>query len=188
MEKSKISRRKFVGTAALGAGSLAILSSSKLFAAEVALTPVVQNVWKQGREYIMDFAKAMPADKYGFKPTEEVFSFAGQLLHLADTNYWVFSTIKGEKPFRSEDDSKAEGKTKEEVVKILEESFAYGDDVISGFTDASIVEEVGGRRKLANWKRILFCAEHITHHRGQIVTYLRLNGIVPPKYRSGFYG
>ncbi|MFA9454721.1 MAG: DinB family protein [Candidatus Aminicenantaceae bacterium] len=45
-----------------------------------------------------------------------------------------------------------------------------------------------GKNKLAAWKLVLFCVDHITHHRGQTVVYLRLNGIKPPQYRSGFFG
>ena len=76
MENSKISRRHFVGTTALGAGCLALTSSSRLFASEsTSLAPVLKNVWDKAKEYTMEFTKAMPDEKYGFKPTEEVFSF-----------------------------------------------------------------------------------------------------------------
>ena len=55
--------------------------------------------------------------------------------------------------------------------------------------DAAAEAEVSmGKRKLSAWKVILFCADHISHHRGQAVVYLRLNGIKPPQYRSGFFG
>ena len=190
MSQSKISRRKFVGTAALGTGTLALTASTRLFAGgSPEIAPVIQNVWEQSTAYLMDFAEAMPENKYGFKPTDEVFSFAEQLLHLAGTNYWVFSTMKGEKPPGSEEDLKAEGKSKGEVVNMLKESFAYGKDVISGMTEEKAAAEISmGRNKMAAWKMLLFCADHITHHRGQIVTYLRLNGIKPPAYRSGFFG
>jgi uncharacterized damage-inducible protein DinB len=61
--------------------------------------------------------------------------------------------------------------------------------VISGLTEKTATEEISmGRNKLAKWKTLLFCAEHIAHHRGQIVVYLRLNGITPPQYKSGFFG
>lgn len=190
MERSDISRRKFVGTAALGAGFLAVSPTSRLFAAESTdVAPVLKRVWAQAKAYLMDFTKAMPDEKYGFKPTDEVFSFSEQLLHLAGSNYWFFSTVKGEKPPKSEDAFKPEGKTKADVIKLLEESFAYGDPVIEGLTEKSAFEEISfGRGKLALWKIIMFAVDHITHHRGQIVVYLRLNGIKPPQYRSGLFG
>ncbi len=190
MEKSKISRRQFVGTAALGAGCLAISSSSQLFASGSAtLAPVLKNVWKQAKEYTVEFANAMPDEKYTFKPTPEVFSYAEQALHVIGSNFWFFSTLKGEKPPKPEDALKSEGKTKNDVIKLLEESHAYGDEVMNVLTDEIAKEEVTtGQTKLAKWKIILFCVDHMTHHRGQMVVYLRLNGIKPPQYRSGFYG
>ena len=117
------------------------------------------------------------------------FLFSEQLLHLAGSNYWFFSALKGAKPSQAEDAFKSEGKTKSDVVKLLEESFAYGDEVINGLTNTIANEEVTvGKNKMAKWKAILFCVDHITHHRGPIVVYLRLKGIKPPQYRCGFFG
>lgn len=190
MKKLKISRRKFVEAAALGAGSWAILSSSRLLASESStMAPVLKNVWNQAKEYTMEFAEAMPDGKYVFKPTEEVFSFADQLLHVAGANYWFFARIKGEKSPQPEDAFKSEGKTRDDVVKLLKESFVYGDQVMNELTDKMLNEEITmGENKLMMWKLILFLSDHITHHRGQMVVYLRLNGIKPPQYRSGFFG
>ena len=190
MGKPKISRRQFVGKTALGIGCLAAGSTSKLFAGESSsMVPVMQNVWKQAKAYTMEFAEAMTDEKYGFKPTEEVFSFAEQLLHLAGGNYWFFATIKGEKSPKSEEDFKPEGKSKTDVIKIVEESFAFGDEVVGGLTDDLAHKEItAGKNKLIVWKILMFCVDHITHHRGQMVVYLRLNGIKPPQYRSGFFG
>ncbi len=190
MGNPKISRRQFVGTTALGIGCLAAGSTSKLFADESSsMVPLMQNVWKQAKAYTMEFAEAMPEEKYGFKPTEEVFSFAEQLLHLAGANFWFFASIKGEKPPQPEEALNAEGKTKKDVVDMVEESFAFGDTVIDGLTDKILHEEVAmGENKLVVWKLLLFSSDHLTHHRGQLVVYLRLNGIKPPQYRSGFFG
>ncbi len=190
MQRSSFSRRQFVGSTALGVGVLALGPSARITAAS-SVPPAVtlQAVWKQSKAYMMEFAAAMPEDKYGFKPTEEVFSFAEQLLHLAGANYWFFSAIKGGQPPVSEDALKAEGKSGAEVKKLLEDSFAFGDGIVADLDDASAAVDVTmGKNKLAAWKLVLFCADHITHHRGQAVVYLRLNGIKPPQYRSGFFG
>jgi uncharacterized damage-inducible protein DinB len=189
MKKSKISRRQFVGTTALGAGCLALSSSSRLFASgSASMVPVLKNVWKQAKEYTVEFANAMPDEKYEFKPAPEVFSYAEQTLHVIGSNFWFFSSLKGEKPPKPEDAFKSEGKSKNDIIKLLEESHAYGDEVINGLTDDIANEEItAGRTKLAKWKIILFCIDHMTHHRGQMVVYLRLNGIKPPQFRSGFY-
>jgi len=189
MKKSGISRRKFVGTVAAGAGTLTIASASRLFAAgSASMAPTLKNVWIKAKEYTIEFAQAMPDDKYGFKPTQEVFSFADQLLHIAGSNYWFFSALKGEKPPVPEEALKSEGKSKDDVVKILKESFALGDAYVEGLTDTVANEELAvGKNKIIKWKLVLFAVDHLSHHRGQLVVYLRLNGIKPPEYRSGFW-
>ncbi len=190
MKRSKISRRRFVGTTALGMGCLASALPSRLLASDsFPMVPTLKKVWEQAKAYTVEFAEAMPEEKYGFKPTEEVFSYAGQLLHLAGGNYWFFATMKGEKSPQPEDAFKPEGKTKSDVVSMVGESFAFGDGVVSTLTEDAVQKEVAwGKNKLALWKVFLFCVDHITHHRGQMVVYLRLNGITPPQYRSGFFG
>lgn len=189
MKESKISRRQFVSTTALGAGCLAFASSSRLFASgSGSMASALKNVWKQAKEYTLDFVNAMPDEKYEFKPTPEVFSYTEQALHVIGSNFWFFSTLKGEKPPKPEDALKSEGKTKSDIIKLLEESHAYADEVINSLSDEIASEEItAGRIKLAKWKVILFCIDHMTHHRGQMVVYLRLNGIKPPQFRSGYY-
>ncbi len=190
MTQSTISRRKFVTTSALGAGCLAVASSSKLFAGgESDFIPTVKKVWAKSKESFLEFAKAMPDEKYGFKPTEEVMSFAEQVLHTIGGSYWFFAALKGEKPPKSEDALKADGKTKADVIKLVEEADAYADEFMNGLTETIAHEEAKmGENALAKWKMILFGIDHITHHRGQLVVYLRLNGIKPPQYRSGYFG
>lgn len=190
MGNPKISRRHFVGTTALGIGCLAAGPASRLFASDSStMVPALKNVWKQTKEYTMEFAEAMPDENYGFKPTEEVFSFAEQLLHLAGGNYWFFASIKGEKPPQPEEALKSEGKTKNDIIELVKESFVFGDAVVEELTDKILHKEVAmGENKLVVWKLLLFCVDHISHHRGQMVVYLRLNGIKPPQYRSGFFG
>lgn len=189
MKKPGISRRRFVGTVAAGAGTLTLGSASRLFASgPESMVPTLKSVWLKAKEYTMEFAQAMPDDQYGFKPTKEVFSFADQLLHIAGSNYWFFSALKGEKP-PPEEALKSEGKSKDDVLKILKESFALGDGYVEGLTDAVANEELEvGKNKIIKWKLILFAVDHLSHHRGQMVVYLRLNGIKPPQYRSGFWG
>jgi uncharacterized damage-inducible protein DinB len=190
MTQTKISRRKFVAATALGAGGLAMTSSSQLFAGGKSdFIPTVKNVWAKSKESFLEFVKAMPEDKYGFKPTAEVMSFAEQVLHTIGGNYWFFATLKGEKPPKGEEAFKAEGKTKADIIKIVEEADAYADEFFNGLTEKIAHEEAKmGENTIAKWKLILFGLDHITHHRGQLVVYLRLNGIKPPQYRSGYFG
>jgi uncharacterized damage-inducible protein DinB len=87
-----------------------------------------------------------------------------------------------------EEELRSEGKSKEDVLKILKESFALGDGYVEGLTDEVANEELAvGKNKIIKWKLVLFAVDHLSHHRGQMVVYLRLNGIKPPQYRSGFW-
>lgn len=190
MKKVGISRRRFVGTVAAGAGTLTMASTARLFASgSASLAPTLKNVWIKAKEYTLEFANAMSDNQYGFKPTPEVFSFADQLLHIAGSNYWFFSALKGEKPPMSEEALKSQGKSKDDVLKILKESFALGDAYVEALTETMALEELeAGKNKIAKWKVLLFAVDHLSHHRGQLVVYLRLNGIKPPEYRSGLWG
>jgi uncharacterized damage-inducible protein DinB len=189
MTQSKISRRKFVTTTALGAGCLAATTSSSLFAGGKSdFIPTLKNVWAKSKEGFLEFAKAMPEDKYGFKPTDEVMSFGEQVLHTIGGNYWFFATLKGEKPPKGEEALKPEGKSKADIIKLVEEADAYADEFFNGLNETIAHEEAKvGENTMAKWKLILFGLDHITHHRGQLVVYLRLNGIKPPQYRSGYW-
>lgn len=138
--------------------------------------------WNQVAGLVTDVAEAMPEEKYSFKPTPEVRSFAEQLLHVAGANYIFVDTAKGEKA-GPEDLSPAKYKTKADVVKVLRESFEAGAAVIGQFTDAQLSEVVKspfGNTLVTRAGYWWFEIRHATEHYGQMVVYLRLNGIVPP--------
>ena len=140
---------------------------------------------------VVGAAKAMPADKYSFAPAQGIFAanrstqfdtvrtFVAQVTHLAQANYFFFGW-SGIKPDR---DPKAIGaiKTKDEALAALEASFAYAHKAIATITAENafvVVKPVDGfttRTTIA-----AFAAAHGYDHYGQMVEYLRMNGIVPP--------
>ena len=140
---------------------------------------------------VVGAAKAMPADKYSFAPAQGIFAagqttqfdtvrtFAGQVTHLAQANYFFFGW-SGIKPDR---DVKAIGSitTKDEAVAALEASFAYAHKAIATITAENAfvsIKPVDGFSTRATITG--FAAAHGYDHYGQIVEYLRMNGIVPP--------
>ena len=140
-------------------------------------------VWNRAVEYTFAVAEAMPEEHYHDKPTPEVFSFGEQLIHIAGNLLWLNNTyIKGE-PLDAID-TKAEGKTKEEIVHHLKEAV---DQVTQTMYKLAENEENDSVRffndMTFNKKRIfLLMRDHMTHHRAQMILYLRMNGIEPPKY------
>jgi hypothetical protein len=140
---------------------------------------------------VVGAAKAMPADKYSFAPAQGIFAagqntqfdtvrtFAAQVTHLAQANYFFFGW-SGIKPDR---DLKAIGSitTKDEAVAALEASFAYGHKAIATITTENAFVAIKPIDGLSTRATIAgFAAAHGFDHYGQIVEYLRMNGIVPP--------
>jgi hypothetical protein len=133
-------------------------------------------------------AEAMPADKYDFAPTNGEFkgvrTFAQQVKHIATTNYQVSATLLGEKP--PVDTSSENGpdniKSKEDVVKYLKDSCAYTHKAIATLTDKNLLEPVNGRGTHLGTANLTIW--HSFDHYGQMVEYLRMNGIIPPASRQ----
>ncbi|HUH63131.1 MAG TPA: DinB family protein [Terracidiphilus sp.] len=130
-------------------------------------------------------AEAMPEDKYGFAPSTGEFkgvrTFGDQVKHVAEANYYFFGTL-------SDADLKAKGEaigklaTKAEIVQALKDSFAQAHTYVDGITaeNAFTMTAHGTRAGMA-----AFGLAHFMDHYGQMVEYLRMNGIVPPASRGG---
>ena len=142
---------------------------------------------KQSRAYTLEFATAMPEDKYGFRPVPEVRSFGQQLVHIAETNGSVMEMhVEGKKDLKwhYSGDGKERVTSKADVVAQLNASYDYIQKGLSSMTDAMLQDRIKAmdldESRLWGLQLIL---DHATHHRGQAVVYLRLNGIKPPEYR-----
>jgi uncharacterized damage-inducible protein DinB len=135
----------------------------------------------------LGIAEAMPEDKYSFIPTTGKFddarSFGEQVKHVACAQFAFFNEFEGKKP---PDDCEKGGhdpaKTKAELIKYLKESFDYSNGVLATLTAGNALDRVEGRYAGPNTKLgiSVVAVWHITDHYGQLVEYLRLNGIVPP--------
>jgi uncharacterized damage-inducible protein DinB len=121
----------------------------------------------------------MSEENYAFKPTPEVRSFGQLIGHVADSNYMICGAAAGEKPGAGGVEKTAT--TKVALQKALAESFAYCDKIYADMTDAKGMEMAnffGSQQpKLAV---LAFNTSHDYEHYGNIVTYMRLKGMVPP--------
>lgn len=141
-------------------------------------------------------AEAMPEDKYGFAPTDGNFkgvrTFAQQVKHVATANDRFFGAILGhpvpKAPNYFEQENGPDSiKTKAQIMQYLRESFAEGHKAIASITDANAFERLSNsptpflntRASIA-----IFACVHANDHYGQMVEYLRDNGIVPPASRN----
>ncbi len=132
-------------------------------------------------------AEAMPENKYAFVPTVGNFdgarSFGEQVKHVACAQFAFFNEFEGKKP---PDDCEKGGhdpaKTKAELIKYLKDSFDYSNRVLATLNAKNALERVEGRYAGPSTKLgiSVVAVWHITDHYGQLVEYVRMNGIVPP--------
>jgi len=137
-------------------------------------------------------AEAMPEDKYGFAPTNGEFkgvrTFGQQVKHVAAVNYLVGAAIMGEKPpvELGGENGPDSIKTKAEIVKFAKDSFVYAHKAVATVTAENATGEIKspfGEGKVTRMGMATVFAWHGFDHYGQIVEYLRMNGIVPPASR-----
>jgi uncharacterized damage-inducible protein DinB len=145
-------------------------------AAQNPLTKTLSIFRSNMQDKIMKSADAMPESKYSYRPTKDVRSFAELLTHVADISYILCSNVKGEAPPKM-----AAGKgSKSEIVAYLKGSFDYCDAVYSGFGDSHLNDPADFWGHKTNKMFILTqVGNHDALHYGNMVTYLRLNGLVP---------
>jgi len=137
-------------------------------------------------------ADAMPADKFAFAPTNGEFkgvrTYGEQIKHVAAVNYMFGAAILGEKvPVDVGDESgPASLKTKAEIMTYLKDSFAYVHKAILTVNDKNLVEPMKspfGEGTVTRLGLATSVSAHASNHYGQMVEYLRMNGIVPPSSR-----
>ncbi len=139
--------------------------------------------WKNAGEYTLEFARTMPEDYYGYTPTKVEMTYREQLKHIAGNMVWLCSDfLEGDRT--SLDPSKT-GDSKKEIIAMLEKTFAYANLTISGLSESDLNETVKFfAGKMTRRRILLLLTDHVTHHRGQLVVYLRMKNVEPPNYRG----
>jgi hypothetical protein len=139
------------------------------------------------REFL-SIAEAMPEAKYVFVPTagnfDGVRSFGEQVKHVACANFAFFNEIEGKTPpGHCEKGGPSKATTKAELLKYLRDSFDYGNRVLASINAENVLSSVDGPYAGPNTRLGIAVAAvwHITDHYGQLVEYLRMSGIVPPR-------
>jgi len=128
------------------------------------------------QDKIMKSADAMPEPKYSYRPTKDVRSFAEILTHVADISYTLCSNVKGE----ANPATPTAKVSKTEIKAYLKGSFDYCDGAYSGFTDAHLNDSADFFGVKTNKMFILTqVGNHDALHYGNLVTYLRINGLEP---------
>lgn len=153
-----------------------------------------RNIGQIEKQFV-DLADAMPEDKFNFTPEslnikgseyKGVRSFAFEVKHVATANYFYWCSVTGEKlPEGITGPNGPENlKGKAEIMKYLRDSYAVGHKAAATLTSENVMEMVAFRNNKAPRLQLVFApVPHAFDHYGQLVEYLRMNGIVPPASR-----
>lgn len=141
----------------------------------------VNNDFKESREKIISLAKAIPQDKYSWRPADSVRSVSEVLMHIAGSNYFLMSFAGIKTPEGSSEDQGKDVIQKDSILSALEVSF---DDLSKGLKtldEANLDKQVKMFGKNTTIRNVVFTEMgHLHEHLGQLIAYARMNGIVPP--------
>ena len=157
-----------------GAGNTAssnpLVESSKVF-------------YLNAKQDILRSADKMPEGKYAFKPVDSVRSYGQVLAHVADGQYEFCGAAASK---HDEKGIEQTAKTKADIVAALQAAFAYCDAIYAGMTDAKAAEMIPafGGVKITRLSMLDFNVSHTMEHYGNLVTYMRIQGMVPPSSES----
>ena len=163
--------------------ALSILGTAAAAAAQPSFPPTsfltpAKATWESTRTLVIGIVEVMPEDRYDFRPTPSVRTFRDNIIHLVAENYLFFGRVAGENPGNPAQNLKS----RDELLKALRESYDYGAKVWGGLTEEKALEMIEVRgQKVQRWSAILGAIQDNMNHYGNLVVYLRLNGLVPPR-------
>ncbi len=141
---------------------------------------------ENSKKYMILVADLLPETKYTYKPTPQSMSFAEHFMHIGWAMDWHSQTLMGQRDARDWDTDtllKVDNKTKQEMINVIEQIFDTTIDFISNFDTRTLDQRLDyfGTERTKR-QILLLLTDHITHHRAQMLVYLRLNNVKPPRY------
>ena len=133
--------------------------------------------WRNSKKYTLEVIEAMPRDTFGYKPNEDMKSFAGEALHICNGMFFA----SGQFLNVPKQDFEGDKRSKADIISYVNTAYDVVEKAVETIDEfeTEIKFWVGNisKRKLFN-----FLNDHITHHRAKMIVYLRMNGIKPPRY------
>ena len=171
--------------------SLAVVSASFVAVSAFAQSPAganpisagVRTAWESGKRNLTRSAEMMPEKDYSFRPVDTVRTFGQILAHVAGANYVFCAAAKGEPSPHAEAAFEKTATTRAQIIKVLGDSIAYCDAAYAALDDkraAETVEMPFGMGKGARALPLMINSGHVQEHYGNLVTYFRVKGMVPP--------
>lgn len=136
------------------------------------------------KAYTLKLAELMPESKFDFKPVSDEMSFKEQLIHIGQNLYWLSGTFISEVPdYKANKFSEEGDKTKSQAIEFVSEAYDFAINAINSLDPELMSKEFAfAGKKLHKIQFLNLIQDHQTHHRAQLVVYLRLNQIKPPGY------
>jgi uncharacterized damage-inducible protein DinB len=130
---------------------------------------------------MVQLAEAIPANKYGWHPAPKVRTVSQVLVHVGMANYYTIEGAGRTSPVKLREDEETTFAAKPAVIQFLKQSNAHMRSVLSGLQPADLAQPVTmfGQQTTAG-NAYLFGVTHLHEHLGQLVSYARANGVVPP--------
>jgi uncharacterized damage-inducible protein DinB len=160
---------------------LFISTSTLCMAQQKTLKTAWLEKWDNSKTYLIGIAEAMPEESYDFKPTERQMTFREQLLHIKGNMDWLsntyFTAVKFDRT------TAVPPKTKKEAIAQIKAAFEKAYTIIEATPEVDFSQTVdffAGPKSKIQLLNVL--QDHVSHHRGQLIVYLNLKEVEPPKY------
>lgn len=160
-----------------------LVSTHTLSAQSNSFAKAMLPIWENAKDRTLAVARAMPEDKYAYRPTAEVMSFGQQMAHIANSmRSMEFRFLKG-LPWNQREPN-ASSMSKAQIIELLEGAFDEVIKTMNVLSETALLEpgKNFGSPPLNKEQSLLFMFDHITNHRAKAVLYLRMNQIRPPAY------
>ena len=143
----------------------------------------IRTAWNGAKQNLTRSAELMPQSDYNFRPVDTVRTFGEILAHVAGANYVFCSASKGEPSPHAEAAFEKTATTREQIIKVLNDSMAYCEAAYAALDDKRAVETIDlpfGMGKGTRALPLMLNSGHLQEHYGNLVTYFRIKGIIPP--------
>lgn len=139
--------------------------------------------WENGKQFTLEVVDKMPNELLDYKPHESAMSFREQVTHIGAS---IANLSKGfldgpDMPF----DPGQKPESKEEIKKFISACYDYGQGVISSLSEQQLNEKIDTFAGTITRRQMVgLIDDHVTHHRGAAIAYIRANGLTPPAFRA----
>jgi len=166
-------------------GCLVLAASACAFAQDA--NPVVtsaKEIFQRQSGFMVAAAEQMPAEKYGYRPTPEQWTFGKIVAHVIQGNFGVCGMLSGDGP--GQGPAVTETTPKDQLIPVLKQSFDTCQKALEGLQDSSLGATItyfrGAKKPRA--RALLELTDDLEDHYSQMASYLRLNGMLPPSAKK----